>query len=274
MGLTMDPNAQMESVVAPATSPTRRRFRPALPHLPFRRRKPDVEPGTMSLTGHLVELRNRLFISAISLVPGTILGFVFSGEIIHILKAPLPTDRPLMALGLTEPFMIDLQVAVVCGVIVGMPVILYQLWRFISPGLTPRERAAARPWVPMALLFFCIGVGLAYLILPVASRFLYGFESKDVQLMLTAEAYFSFVSTLFLTFGLVMEYPVILVLLSKVGIVSSQRLRRSRRTALLICTVVAALVTPGGDVVSPLALAATMYGLFEVSIIMIRLGGH
>ena len=128
--------------------------------------------------------------------------------------------------------------------------------------------------MPLALLFFCIGVGLAYFILPYASRFLYGFETEDIQLMLTAEAYFSFATTMFLTFGLVMEYPIILVLLSKVGIVTSQRLRRSRRTAILICTIIAALVTPGGDIVSPLALAVTMYGLFEVSILMIRLGGH
>jgi sec-independent protein translocase protein TatC len=273
----MDPNLNLQTAAAPGavteagSKPGRRRLR-----LPFRRRPPEpkADASEMSLSGHLIELRNRVFIAAFSLVPGTIIGFVFSGEIIHILKAPLPTNRPLMALGLTEPFMIDLQVAVVCGVILAMPVILYQLWRFISPGLTPSERAAARPWVPLALLFFAVGVGLAYFILPYASKFLYSFESNDVQLMLTAEAYFSFVTTLFLTFGLVMEYPIILVLLSKVGIITSQQLRRNRRMAVAVCGISAALVTPGGDIVSPLTLAATMYGLYEVAILMIRLGGR
>jgi sec-independent protein translocase protein TatC len=229
---------------------------------------------TLTLTGHLVELRNRIYISVLSLLPGTVLGFILSDEIIHILKAPLPTDRPLVTLALTEPFMIKLQVAVVCGVIVAMPVILYQLWRFISPGLTPRERSAARPWVPLALIFFTIGVCLAYFILPYTAGFLYGFQTKDLQLMLTADAYFGFVTVLFLTFGLVMEFPIILVLLSKVGLITSQQLRRSRRMAVLGVTVVSALIAPGGDFVSPIAMAATMYGLYEVSIVMIRLGGH
>ena len=228
----------------------------------------------MSLGGHLVELRNRVFISVGALLPGTIVGFILGDQIIHVLKAPLPTDRPLIALGLTEPFMIKLQVAVVTGVILAMPVILYQLWRFISPGLTKSERSAARPWVPLALIFFALGVGLAYFILPYASGFLYGFQSKDLELMLTADAYFGFVTMLFLAFGLVMEFPIILVLLSKVGMITSMQLRRSRRIAILAITIISTLITPGADFVSPIAMAVTMYGLYEVSIVMIRIGGR
>lgn len=228
----------------------------------------------MSLGGHLIELRNRVFISVGALLPGTIVGFILGDQIIHVLKAPLPTDKPLIALGLTEPFMIKLQVAVVTGVILAMPVILYQLWRFISPGLTKSERSAARPWVPLALIFFALGVGLAYFILPYASGFLYGFQSKDLELMLTADAYFGFVTMLFLAFGLVMEFPIILVLLSKVGMITSMQLRRSRRIAILAITIISTLITPGADFVSPIAMAVTMYGLYEVSIVMIRMGGR
>ena len=227
----------------------------------------------LTLTGHLVELRNRIYISVLSLLPGTVLGYVFGNEIVRVLIAPLPTDH-LVALGLTEPFMIKLQIAVVCGVIVGMPVILYQFWRFISPGLTARERSAARPWVPVALVFFAGGVGLAYFILPYAAGFLYGFQSKQIQLLLTADAYFGFVTTLFLAFGLVMEFPIILVLLSKVGMITSKQLRSSRRIAILVITIVSTLITPGADFVSPIAMAVTMYGLYEVSIVMIRMGGR
>ncbi len=228
----------------------------------------------MTLVEHLVELRHRVFVALFSLIPGTIAGYVFADSIIHVLKAPLPTDDPLTALGLTEPFVIHLQVALVVGFILAMPVVLYELWAFISPGLTPAERSAARPWVPLSLLFFGIGVGLAYFILPFATGFLFSYQTQDIRLMLTADRYFGFVTMLFLAFGLVMEFPMVLVLLAKVGIVSSQRLRRSRRTALLAIVAFSAIITPGGDLVTPATMAVTMYTLYEVSILMIRLNGR
>jgi sec-independent protein translocase protein TatC len=117
-------------------------------------------------------------------------------------------------------------------------------------------------------------VGLAYFILPYAAGFLFGFQSKEIQLLLTADAYFGFVTMLFLAFGLVMEFPIILVLLSKVGLITSKQLRSSRRIAILGVTIVSTLITPGADFVSPIAMAVTMYGLYEVSIILIRLGGR
>ena len=228
----------------------------------------------MSLSGHLIELRNRLVISVFSLLPGTIVGYIFSDKLIEILKAPLPTKEPLQTLSLTEPFMIHLQVALTVGVIVAMPVILYQLWRFISPGLTPRERAAARPWVPLAMLFFAMGVGVAYFILPYATGFLFTFQTEDIQLMLSAESYFGFITILFLAFGITMEFPIVLVLLSKVGIVTSKKLSSSRRMAVLGIVIFSAIITPGADLVSPIVMAVVMYGLYEVSIVMIRLGGR
>jgi sec-independent protein translocase protein TatC len=271
----MDPEASLQSVAAPAAGPMPRARRRWI-RLPFRRRRdesPKPVRGEMSLTGHLVELRNRLYISAFSLLPGTILGFIFSGNIIHFVVAPLPKGH-LVAFGLTEPFMIDLQVALTTGVICAMPVLLYQFWRFISPGLTDSERRAARPWVPLALAFFALGVGIAYFILPYAAGFLFTFQTEDIQLMLSAESYFGFVTVLFLAFGIVMEFPIVLVLLSKVGIVTSKMLRSSRRMAVLGITIISAVITPGADLVSPIVMAVTMYSLYEVSIIMIRLGGR
>ena len=255
---------------APAAQPAKRgRFR-----LPFRRHRDPEQPKELSLVEHLVELRNRIFISVLSLLPGTVLGFIFGDQLIAILKKPLPTDKPLIALGLTEPFMIRLEIALVVGLIVGMPVILFELWRFISPGLTDRERSAARPWVPLALIFFAIGVGLAYFILPYASGFLFGFQSSDLQLMLTADAYFGFVTMLFAAFGLVMEFPIVLVLLSKVGLISSAQLRARRRFAIVGITIVSTFITPGADFVSPIAMAVTMYALYEFSIVLIRMNGR
>jgi sec-independent protein translocase protein TatC len=257
---------------ADATMRLRRWVR--LPPLRHRPPRPERGPSELTLTGHIVELRRRLFVCALSLVPGSVAGFVFAGQIIHVLKAPLPTDKPLVALGLTEPFMIQLQVALIAGLIVAVPVILYEFWAFISPGLSEQERSAARPWVPLAMVFFAVGVGVAYFILPYASGFLFGFQTPDITLMLTADAYFGFVTTLFLAFGLVMEFPIVLVLLSKVGIVSSARLRRSRRTATLGIVIFSAVITPGADLVSPTVMAAVMLGLYEVSILMIRIGGR
>jgi sec-independent protein translocase protein TatC len=274
----MDPDAQLQSAVTPAAGSTHERSRRGRLRLPFRRHDDGPPPAVveegMSISRHLVELRNRLVISALSLVPGTILGFVFSGSIIHVLIAPLPKGDHLVAFGLTEPFMIDMQVAIVTGVILGMPVILFEFWRFISPGLTPSERATARPWVPLALIFFALGVGVAYFILPYAAGFLFTFQTQDIQLMLSAESYLGFITILFLAFGLVMEFPIILVLLSKVGVVTSKGLRRSRRMAILGIVIVSEVITPGADLVSPIVMAVTLYGLYEVSIILIRLGGR
>lgn len=275
MGLTMEPDASMESVATPAAGAAPRRSRLGWLRLPFRRKRPPKpDQPEMSLTAHLIELRNRFFISIFSLLPGTVVGYIFSDNLISILKAPLPTKDPLITLSLTEPFMIHLQVALTVGFILAMPVILYQLWRYISPGLSDRERAAARPWVPAALVFFAIGVGVAYFILPYASGFLYGFQTENIKLMLTAEAYFGFVTLLFVAFGVVMEFPIVLVLLSKVGIVTSQRLRSSRRMAVLGIVIFSAVITPGADLVSPIVMAVTMYLLYEISIVMIRLGGR
>ena len=230
-------------------------------------------PGEMTLVEHLVELRNRLFKVVLAVLLFSVLGFIVADPVIAILAAPIPGDRPLYFTGLGDAFMIHVKIALVVGVILGMPVILYQGWAFIAPGLTEKERRISRPWIPAAMFFFILGVTIAYLILPYAAAFLVGFASDKLQPLITAEAYFDFVTTLFLVFGLVMEFPIILFALSRVGIITSARLAGARRQAILGFTVFGALITPGGDLVSPLALIATMYILFEGTIFVIRRTG-
>ncbi len=229
----------------------------------------------MPLFDHLSELRRRIAIALLAVALGTVVGFVFGQRIIEVLKAPYG-DAPLLLLAPGEGFFITLKVALATGIVLGMPVILFELWRFISPGLTSEERRIARPWVPLALVFFVAGVTVAYFVLPFAIAFLSSFGSGDLPLenAWTADGYFGFVATMFIGFGLVMEYPIVLVLLSKVGIVTSARLRSSRRYALLICAVVAAVATPGGDIISPFVLGLTMYALYELSILLVRAGGR
>ena len=228
----------------------------------------------MSLVDHLSELRRRIGISLLAVALGTVVGFFFSAQLITFLKAPLNLDKPLVYTGLGDAFFINLKLAIVVGIVLAMPVLLWQLWAFISPGLTREERRLARPWVPLALAFFVIGVVVAYVILPFASTFLLSFSSPDLQPLITASEYFGFVTTLCLVFGLVMEYPIVLVLLAKVGIITSARLRSSRRVVILAIAIISAVVTPGGDPISPTVLGVTMYLLYEFSIVLIRLGGR
>jgi sec-independent protein translocase protein TatC len=228
----------------------------------------------MSLVDHLSELRRRIGISLLAVALGTVVGFYFAPQLITFLKAPLNLGKPLVYTGLGDAFFINLKLAIVVGIVLAMPVLLWQLWAFISPGLTREERRLARPWAPLALAFFVIGVVVAYVILPFASTFLLSFSSPDLQPLITASEYFGFVTTLCLVFGLVMEYPIVLVLLAKVGIITSARLRSSRRVVILAIAIISAVVTPGGDPISPTVLGVTMYLLYEFSIVLIRLGGR
>jgi sec-independent protein translocase protein TatC len=250
---------------------------PGLPVSP----SPDPEPprsltpaAEMSLVDHLFELRNRLVKAAIAVLLASVVGFVFGDQLIAILKAPIPGGKPLYYTALGDAFLIHIEIALVVGVILSMPVLLYQGWAFISPGLTDRERRAARPWIPMALVFFATGVVIAYVILPYAAGFLIGFSSADLQPLITAEAYFGFVTMLFLIFGLVMEFPILLFGLAAVGILPSERLRRSRRQAIAGIATFSLVITPGADLVSPLVLAVTMYVLYEGTVFFIRRTGR
>ena len=228
----------------------------------------------MSLVDHLSELRRRIAISLLAVFIGSVAGFILAPRVLEVLKAPYG-DNKLLLLAPGEGFFIYLKIALVTGVVLGMPVILWQLWLFISPGLTRRERRLARPWVPLALVFFVTGVTIAYLVLPYAVAFLGSFGQEGaLQNAWTADGYFGFIAMMFLVFGLVMEYPIVLVLLSKVGIVTSSRLRSSRRIVIIVIAVVAAVATPGGDIISPFALGVTMYLLYELSILLVRAGGH
>ena len=230
--------------------------------------------AVMSLVGHLSELRTRIAWSIVAVLVGAIIGFLAGEPIIAFLRSPLPTDEPLRFTSIGDPFAIRIRIAIVVGIILAMPVLLWHVWRFVAPGLTARERRAILPWIPAALAFFILGVGIAYMVLPYAAIFLLGFETPDLQALLTAREYFDFVSTLFLAFGLLMEFPILLVGLSRVGIITSDRLRRSRRMIILGIAVLAAAATPGGDLVSPTILGLTLYVLFEGTVFVIRRSGR
>jgi sec-independent protein translocase protein TatC len=226
----------------------------------------------MSVVEHLSELRRRIFIGLLAVGIGAVVGFFLAPDAIRILKAPI--SGPLFFTAPSSAFFLQLKLALMIGLALASPVVLYQLWAFIAPGLTPRERRLALPWVPLGLVFLAVGIAVAYFVLPFAVGFMLGFAIPGViDPLITADAYFGFVTNMFLAFGLVMEFPIVLVLLSKVGIVSAERLRRNRRYVFLGIFVFAVIVTPGGDPYSPTVMGTVMYVLYELTIRLVARGG-
>lgn len=223
----------------------------------------------MTLTEHLSELRRRVAISILAVMVGSGIGFWLSQPIILLLLQPLPGGQ-VQILTVTGGFMIHLRIAFVVGVLLALPLLLYQLWAFVSPGLTRGERRAAAPWLPLTIVFFLLGVGVAYVTLPYAVRFLAGFAIAEALIYgPSAEHYFGFVFSIFMLFGVAMQFPTVLVLLAKLGILDADRLRRSRRYALLGMVIFAVVITPGGDPISPVIMSGVMYLLYEATIVLL-----
>ena len=230
----------------------------------------------MSLVDHLAELRRRLFISILAVVIGGAVGFYFAADVQRLLLQPFLASNPgsvVQFLTVSGGFFLYVKISLVFGIVIGLPVIVYEVWQFVAPGLTQRERRAALPWIPAAILFFALGVIVAYVTMPYAIQFLTGFTTPGyTESRPSAESYFGFVTNMFLIFGAVMEFPIALVFLSKLGILSVDLLKKSRRMVILGIVVFAVVVTPGGDPISPIVMAGVMYALFEFTIYMLSRG--
>ena len=234
---------------------------------------PPAPVGVMPLLDHLSELRNRLFKSVLAVLVASGIGWFLATRVRNYLLDQLPGHKA-QVLGPGDAFFIQVKISLTIGLILAMPVLLYQLWAFIAPGLTAAERRTIRPWIPLALLLFAIGVGIAYLVLPFAIAFLLGFTDNQLVNGIAATPYFDFVTTLFLAFGLIMEFPIVLYGLSLVGIITSDWLSKNRRMIILGIAAFSAIITPGGDLVSPTVLGITMYVLTELTRIAIKRSGR
>ena len=234
-------------------------------------RASEVTDAPAPLLDHLRELRRRVGVAMVAVIVGAIITFAWGDLLIALLRTPL-NDTPLYFVGIGDAFGIRMQLSLIGGVVLAMPIWLWQAWAFIRPGLTEPERRAARPWIPLALLLFLVGVGVAWIVLPFAVSFLLSFATSDLTPLIAADRYFGFVGSLMLVFGLATEYPILLVFLSRVGIITSTKLRRWRRNALVFAVVVGAFATPGTDLISPIVLAVVLYLLFELSIVLVRAG--
>jgi sec-independent protein translocase protein TatC len=231
--------------------------------------------GEMPFFDHLEELRWRIIWSLLALVVGTGLGFVAATrfDLLGLLKRPLDPHiggEELIALAITDPFLITFKVALTLGFILAAPVIVYQAWLFFAPALTRREKRAIVPSLYLGVVLFGVGVTIAYLyVLPLTAKFLAGFQTDSLKLALTGSLYFGFVLKLLVAFGLVFQLPVIILILASLGLVSSRFLADKRRYAIAGMTVTAALITPG-DLASTVLMMVPLLLLYELSILLTR----
>jgi sec-independent protein translocase protein TatC len=227
---------------------------------------------TMTLVEHLEELRRRLIVIVLCVLGAAVLGFFLSRTVLALLRDRLPAEsRELIFLAPADALTAQLKIAGFLGIALAMPVILYQLWRFVAPGLTQGERRYVWPVIGAALLLFASGVLIGYLVIPYTLRFLLDFSEGLATPNLTIDGYVGFVTTMMLAFGLVLEFPIVLIGLSRVGILNYRRIASRRRWALLGIVLFAIVLTPGGDPISPLILSGVMFVLFEGSLLIIRL---
>ncbi|MEO6059884.1 MAG: twin-arginine translocase subunit TatC [Candidatus Limnocylindria bacterium] len=226
----------------------------------------------MSILGHLDELRRRLIQVVIAVLGAAVIGFIFSGSVLDLLRAPLPDAyENLYFTNPADAFSAQLKIAGFLGIALAMPVILFHVWRFVTPGLTARERRFVWPVMLAALALFALGVAVGFAVIPYALNFLLGFARPGLEPLLTVDGYIGFVTTMLLAFGLVLEFPVVLVGLARVGVLNHRRLAAQRRWAILAIVLFAIVLTPGGDPISPLILSGVMFLLFEGSLLVIRL---
>jgi sec-independent protein translocase protein TatC len=226
----------------------------------------------MSFLEHLEELRVRLIRGLISLVVGFAVCWGFHERIFHLLTQPLRQAHPEIQFLVTAPaeaFMLYMKMAFFVGIFVAAPYILYQIWAFVSPGLYSHERAYAVPFILFGSLFFLGGAAFGhYLLFPMTFKFLGEFTGPDMKFMPKVSEYFTFYSWFLLGLGLVFQLPVVIFVLSRIGLVTPGFLLRQTKYAILTAFVVAAVITPSADMVTQTALALPIIGLYLLGVLV------
>ncbi|WP_017463108.1 twin-arginine translocase subunit TatC [Dyella ginsengisoli] len=230
----------------------------------------DLEQGLFS---HLLELRSRIVRASVTVLLVLLALVPLANRLYTELAAPLVARLPhgahLIATEVASPFVTPLKLAFYAALFISMPMILYQLWAFVSPGLYKHEKRLARPLLGAALVLFYLGCAFAYfLVLPAAFRFLAAVTPEGVEMMTDISHYLDFVMLMFFAFGLCFEVPVAVVILAAIGLVSLEKLRSGRRFAIVGAFTVAAFITPP-DITSMIMLAVPMCLLYELGILAV-----
>src|SRR3954464_6339886 len=235
--------------------------------------KEDELAGTeQPFVAHLVELRDRLIKAsiAVGVVAAVLFLYPGPGALYDILAAPLvahlPKGATLIATSVISPFLVPLKILMMAAFLLALPVVLYQAWAFVAPGLYSHEKKLVLPLVVSSTLLFLMGVAFCYFfVFGQVFKFIQGFAPKSITAAPDIEAYLSFVMTMFIAFGATFEVPVVVVVLARLGVVSIEKLKSFRSYFIVLAFIVAAVITPP-DIVSQLALAVPMCILYEVGL--------
>jgi sec-independent protein translocase protein TatC len=241
--------------------------------------EPESERGAMAFSDHLDEFRSRLIKSLITLFVIFCVAAVYANEIILFLEGPLRQampnlpagQKPLHFTGALDVIMANLKVAMLFALITGCPVWIYQLWRFVEPALFPNEKRYVQPFVVGSIFLFFLGIAFCFqYVLPLSLKFLIGMGTEIAVPIITVNDYISLLALMLLGFGAIFETPIVIFLLFLMGLFDASSLKSARGFALLGILIIAAVLTPGPDPVSQLTMAAPMYLMYEVSILIIN----
>ncbi len=234
----------------------------------------------LTLVEHLEDLRRVVIVCLIAWAAASILAFVFNRELIWVLERPLrlalahrrpsPFGSAVVVTSPIEGLSIPFKVAAAAGVVLSLPIVLWQIWTFVAPGLRRSERRLAGPFIAASCACFALGGAFAYFIMPVGLNFLATFLGRNAVYLPDLGSYLSFFTLVIVIFGVTFEMPVVLSLLGALGIVSSKRLRHWRRPAYFLIVAVALVVTPGADPFTPTFLSVALLLLYEASILVVR----
>ncbi|HEX7238765.1 MAG TPA: twin-arginine translocase subunit TatC [Longimicrobiaceae bacterium] len=231
----------------------------------------------MPFLDHLEELRWRLIWSVLALLvcAGAAFFLVMRFDVLGLLIEPIKPflhGSKLKYLSPTEPFFITLKLALTVGLVLASPIVVYQIWAFLSPALLPSERRVIVPSLYLGLVLFALGVAMAYeIVLPMTLRFTMGFQTESLEQAIVIGEYLSVVTRLLLAFGAVFELPIVILVLSALGVVTPEFLAAKRRHAIVGSTVLASLLTPGDVITVTLLMMAPLILLYEFSIVLSRM---
>lgn len=234
----------------------------------------------MTVIEHLEELRARLFKMAIAFVVGSVAAWLLYDSILGILVSPLKdlpesgqiiSEGKLVFTSPTEAFFIRLKITAFAGLVIALPVMLWQLWRFVTPGLYKHEKRYVIPFVAVSMILFCAGIAFSFWMLPNALRILTNFAGTELVLLPRASDYLSFVLLLIGAFGLAFEFPLALLALTLVGVLNRQKLKRGRKIAWMAILLASAILTPTTDPITMTLMAVPLALLYEATILAARL---
>lgn len=234
-------------------------------------------PASDTFISHLVELRSRLLKAVVSVLAVFLVLFLYPGPSViydflaQPMLASLPQGTRMIATGVITPFMVPVKVTLLTSFVIALPIVLYQAWAFIAPGLYTHEKRLALPLILSSTLLFILGMSFCYFVVfKTVFHFIASFAPDSITPAPDIEAYLNFVMTMFLAFGITFEVPIAVILLVKTGITTVQKLREVRGYVIVAAFVIAAIVTPP-DVISQFLLAAPLCILYEVGIIFANL---